>query len=194
MNKIHIVLIAILAFLMIGSECIFGETKPRSQQSSLDRSTPGRTLESLAYVYTVSRNIDDYKRLLSGGGGGDSPSAYAFYFDPNDVGTIVPGSGYQIPQSWTYQEDTTATNTMFNGSATVEKAADISLDILNTGQYDDPSIPGNTYTANNVMIQLYLWPHDESFAYLATGPCDFEFVKVGDSWLIKAWYDRTGGS
>jgi hypothetical protein len=191
-KKLQIVMIALLAFLMIGSECLFGKTESPPEQGTLDLSTPGRTLESLVRVYNITRNIDDYKRLLSGGGITNSP-AYAFYFDPNDVGQIVPGSGYQIPQSWTYQEDVAATENMFR-SPSDGGAYDISLDVLNSGDYDDPTIQGDFYRADNVLIQLYLWPTGPDFAYLATGPCDFEFTKVGDAWLISAWYDRTGGS
>ncbi len=192
MKKLHMVVIALLAFLLIGSDCLFGQTTAPPQAGTLDLSTPGRTLESLARVYNITRNIDDYMRLLSGNGGGGF-QGYSFYFDPNDVGDVIPQTGYQIPQSWTYEEDKAATINMFKDPAQ-GGAYNISLDILNSGDFDDPSIPGTTYTANNVLIQLYLWPTGPDFAYLATGPCDFEFVKVGDAWLISAWYDRTGGS
>ena len=192
MKKFQIIAIALLALMMIGSECLFGKTEAPPQQGTLDLSTPGRTLESLARVYNITRNMDDYQRLLSGGGGTDIPG-YAFYFDPNDVGDIVPQTGYQIPQSWTYLEDKAATTNMFKTPAE-GGAYNISLDVLNSGDYDDPTIPGAFYRADNVLIQLYLWPTGPDFAYLATGPCDFEFTKVGDAWLISAWYDRTGGS
>lgn len=192
MKRLHIVIIALLAFMLIGSDCLFGKTEAPPQAGTLDLSTPGRTLESLARVYNITRNIDDYNRLLSGAGG-PGIQGYAFYFDPNDVGDIIPGTGYQIPQSWTYQEDKEATTNMFKDPS-AGGAYDISLDILNSGDFDDPTITGTTYTANNVQIQLYLWPTSPDFAYLATGPCDFEFVKVGEAWLISAWYDRTGGS
>jgi hypothetical protein len=192
MKKLHIIIIALVSLMMIGSECLFGKTEAPPQQGTLDLSTPGRTLESLARVYNTTRNIDDYKRLLSGAGGTDIPG-YSFYFDPNDVGQIVPQTGYQIPQSWTYQEDIAATTNMFKNPSD-GGAYDISLDILNSGDFDNPNIPGTSYTANNVLIQLYLWPTGPEFAYLATGPCDFEFTKVGEAWLISAWYDRTGSS
>ena len=189
MKKLQIVAIALLAFTMIGSECLFGKTEAPPEQGTLDLSTPGRTLESLARVYNITRNMDDYRRLLHSTG----ENAYAFYFDPNDVGDIVPQTGYQIPQSWTSQEDIAATDNMFRTPAE-GGAYDISLDILNSGDYDDPTITGTFYRADNVLIQLYLWPTSPDFAYLATGPCDFEFTKVGDAWLISAWFDRTGGS
>jgi len=143
-------------------------------------STPGKTLQELARVWTHHSEIDNYSTLLT--------EDYRFYFDPNDTGSLTPGTGYQIPQSWDRATDIEATGNMF------AQAYNIRLDVLNAGDYDDPSIPGDFYRANNVLIQLFLWPDDADFYYFATGPCDFEFMKVGDEWLISAWYDRTGGT
>ena len=74
------------------------------------------------------------------------------------------------------------------------KAYDISLELLNAADYDDPNILGDFYRANNVLLQFYLWADGPDSAVLSTGPCDFEFRRVGDVWLISSWYDRTGGT
>ncbi len=150
----------------------------------LDLSTPGRTLESLASVWTDYREINCYKRLLSQ----DYPPAYCFYFDPCIIPQIPPQSGPVIPQAWTYQEDVSATCNMF------AEAYDIQLEVLNAADYDDPNISGGFFRANNVQIQFTLWLGNMDFLYYADGPCDFEFRKVGDVWLISAWYDRTSGT
>jgi hypothetical protein len=150
----------------------------------LDLSTPGRTLESLASVWTDYREIDSYRRLLSPG----YPQAYCFYFDPRIIPPLPPQTGPYIPQSWTYMEDVFATSNMFSS------AYDIRLELLNAGDFDDPGISGDFYRADNVQIQFYLWRDNADFYYFAAGLCDFEFRKVGDVWLISSWYDRTGGT
>lgn len=145
----------------------------------LDLSTPGRTLESLASVWTGNRDIDNYRRLLS--------QDYRFYFVPINIDP-PPQTGYEIPQYWTFMEDVSATGNMF------AQAYDIRLEVLNAADFDDPDIFGESYPANNVQIQFYLWSDGPDSAVLASGPCDFEFRKVGDVWLISSWYDRTGGT
>jgi hypothetical protein len=162
-----------------GCEFPWSDDNPAVQRKLEWCATPGKTLESLAWVWTNNREIDNYSAMLT--------SDYRFYFDPNEVGGITP-PGYQIPQSWTREEDLEATGNMF------AQAYDIRLEVLNAGDYDDPNIPGDFYTANNVQIQFYLWSDGPDSAVLATGPCDFEFEKVGDNWLISYWYDRTGGT
>jgi hypothetical protein len=161
-----------------GCEFPWTDENPAVQHKLDWCATPGKTLESLAWVWTEDREINNYSALLT--------SDYLFYWDPNDVGSMTPG-GYQIPQSWSGQEDIEATGNMF------AQAYDIRLEVLNAGDYDDPNIPGDFYRANNALLQFYLWPDDADFYYMATGPCDFEFRKVGDEWLISAWYDRSGG-
>jgi len=141
--------------------------------------TPGKVLQELAWVWTQDREIENYSELLT--------EDYKFYFDPNEVTSVLPG-GYQIPQAWDRATDVQATGNMLN------QAYDISLEVLNASDYDDPSILGDFYRADNVLVQFFLWPENGDFHYFATGPCDFEFRKVGDEWLISTWYDRTGGS
>jgi len=143
-------------------------------------STPGRTLEQMARTWNITRDAGDYADLLTWN--------YQFYFDPCIIIPIPPQTGYEIPQFWTWQEDVSATGNMF------AQAYNIQLDVLNAADFDDPDIPGEFYVANNVLIQFYLWPENGDYYYFTTGPCDFEFMKVGDEWLISAWYDRTGGT
>ncbi len=67
-------------------------------------------------------------------------------------------------------------------------AYEISMDILNSGDYDyDPG--GTDFTAENVVMQVYMWPSGPDFAFLATGSFIFDFKKVDDSWLISGWHD-----
>jgi len=179
MKKLFVIITVILAFMMIGSECIFGSKDSEPHEISIDLSSPGATLQSLCHVYTVTRNIDEYKRLLV-------PSSYQYYFDPNDVGQIV--QGYTIPASWTYQEDVSATGNMFNEAYRIELTIPDATLPAYTTEFDQSL---SEFRADNINIQLYLYPEDESFAYLAAGPCDFEFLKVGTAWQIKTWYDRT---
>jgi hypothetical protein len=148
---------------------------PTSTQPPTGFETPAQGLQKLAGTFTTARSIDDYKEMLM--------STYTFYFDPNDIGKTIAG-GYVIPTSWTRDQDVTATTNMFS------QAYDIELTFLNLGDLEtDPA--GTTYEANNVLMQCYLFPDGPDFAYLATGPCDFTFEKVGNLWYIKSWSDRT---
>jgi hypothetical protein len=163
-----------------GCEYPWTDSNPAVQHKLNWCVTPGKTLESLAWVWTNDREIGNYSALLT--------DDYRFYWDPNDVGDVIPQSGYQIPQSWDRATDVQSTGNMF------AQAYDIRLEVLNADDYDDPNIPGDFYHADNVLIQFYLWPANGDFCYMATGPCDFEFRKVGDEWLISSWYDRSGGT
>ena len=173
-------LLFLLPILFLGGcEDLQTDNNPAVQRKLDWGTTPGKALESLAWVWTENREIDNYSVLLT--------SDYRFYWDPNDVGDVIPQTGYQIPQSWDRATDIQATGNMF------AQAYDLSLEVLNAGDYDDPDIPGDSYTANNVQLQFYLWSDGPDSAVLASGPCDFEFEKVDGNWLISAWYDRTGG-
>jgi hypothetical protein len=172
-------LLFLLPILFLGGcEELVTDNNPAVQHKLDWCATPGKTLESLAWVWTNNREIENYSALLA--------SDYKFYFDPNEVGGVTP-PGYQIPQSWDRATDIQATGNMFT------QAYDIRLEVLNASDFDDPNIPGDSFRADNVLLQFYLWPDGEDLAYLATGPCDFEFRKVDGNWLISAWYDRTGG-
>jgi hypothetical protein len=145
---------------------------------NLDLSTPGRTLESLARVWNTTRNTDDYSRLLS--------TDYHFYFAPGDVGKHLK-DGYIIPPSWDKAEDMQATSNVF-AQASRGGPYDISMDILNSGDYDfDPG--GTDFTAEAVQMQVYIWPEGPDFAYLATGSFVFDFKKIDGLWLISGWHD-----
>jgi hypothetical protein len=146
--------------------------------AGFDLSTPGRTLESLARVWNTTRSADDYSRLLS--------PDYHFYFAPGDVGRQLK-DGYIIPATWDKTEDVQATANMF-APPSEEGAYDISMDILNSADYDyDPG--GTDFTADDVEMQVYMWPEGPDFAYLATGSFVFDFKKVNGLWLISGWHD-----
>jgi hypothetical protein len=143
-----------------------------------DLSTPGRTLESLARVWNITRSSDDYALLLS--------TNYHFYFAPGDVGKHLK-DGYTIPTNWNKTEDVQSTANMFVNPSE-GGAYDISMDILNSADYDyDPG--GTDFTADNVLMQIYIWPTGPDFAYLATGTFVFDFKKIDGSWLISGWHD-----
>jgi hypothetical protein len=158
-------------------------SEPKNETPPLDLTTPGKALEALASVWTNYRDIDSYKRLLTQ----LNPPAYQFYFNPCIIPPLPPRI-WPLPPEWTYMEDIDATSNMFT------QAYDIRLEILNAADFDDPDLYGNFYRADNVMLLFRIYPTDGDFYYEASGPCDFEFWKVGDIWLISAWYDRTGGT
>ncbi len=159
-------LLFLLPILFIpGCEFPGSDDNPTVQRKLDWCATPGKTLESLAWVWTSNREIENYSALLT--------ADYLFYWDPNDVGDVMPQTGYQIPQSWDRETDVQATGNMF------AQAYDIRLQVLNAGDFDDPSIPGDYYRADNVLLQFYLWSDGPDSAVLATGPCDFA---VSENW------------
>jgi hypothetical protein len=146
-------------------------------------STPGKTLEAMARIWNHSRNAEDYAFLLTGD--------YHFYFAPGDVGKKLK-DGYIIPATWDKAEDVQATANMF-APPSEGGAYDISMDILYSGDYDyDPG--GTEFTAENVLMQIYIWPTSPDFGSLATGSCTFDFRKIDDMWLISGWHDDEDGA
>jgi hypothetical protein len=140
-------------------------------------STPGKTLEQLTRVWNENNEIDDYRALLT----------QDYHFNFNTAPMPQPPPYHGLPQSWDFMEDISATENMF------AQAYDIQLIVQNADDFDDPNIFGDFYQADNVLIQFNIWPENGDFYYTATGPCDFGFIKIGEDWLISAWYDRTGG-
>jgi hypothetical protein len=170
----YLFLILIPAFMFAGCYTIIDGGGP----PPLDLSTPGRTLESLARVWNITRSTDDYARLLT--------TDYHFYFEPGDVGKRL-NDGYIIPATWDKTDDVQASTNMF-ASPSKGGAYDISMDILNSGDYDfDPG--GTDFTADAVQMQVYIWPTGPDFAYLATGSFVFDFKKIDGLWLISGWHD-----
>jgi hypothetical protein len=95
--------------------------------------------------------------------------------------------GYTIPPSWDKTEDVQATSNMF-APPSEGGAYDLSMDILNSGDYDfDPG--GTDFTAGNVQMQVYICPTGPDLAYLATGSFVFDFKKIDGLWLISGWHD-----
>ena len=164
--------------------CLFSppEKEPPSPPPVMD--SPANVLKTVEAAYN-QRNIEYYKNALS--------KNFVFYFDPDDVGQNPPGvPTYKIPESWTYTEDWSATDKMF------EKAFSISLQI-STGIVGTPDPEATTFRAENITIKLLVMI-DELNGYLAdTGYCNFEFEKYQnesneDRWRLTKWWDNTATS
>jgi hypothetical protein len=162
-------LFAVTAFIGCANNEDKGPTSSTPQTN-----TPKEVLERYANVFNTSRSIDHYKDTLL--------STYIFYFDHNSVGSTV--HGYTIPVSWSYDEDVAATTNMLSEAYKMEMTF-TNLDSLET----DPE--GSTYNAKDVYMVFYLYPENDTFAYLAQGKCDVVFEKVNNLWCIKSWTDRT---
>lgn len=148
-----------------------------------DFETPFQCLSNLKYTYDHFRDepniIDKYKLVLD--------PQYVFYFDPEDVHTWV--GDYQIPTSWTYEEDWEATNNMFNLAYSIA----LEIPILTQGEeyFGTPGEEDTKFTRNNVTINLLLMV-DEINGFQAAGFCDFEFIKnENGEWHLSVWTDRT---
>lgn len=148
-----------------------------------DFETPFQCLSNLQYTYEHFRDepniIDKYKLVLD--------PQYVFYFDPEDVGTWV--GDYQIPTSWTYEEDWVATNNMFNLAHSIA----LEIPILGLGEeyFGTPADDDTVFPKNNVTIDLLLMV-DQINGFQAHGFCDFEFIKnENGEWHLSVWTDRT---
>jgi hypothetical protein len=143
--------------------------------------SPANVLKTVEIAYN-QRNIQYYKDALSGD--------FVFYFDPDDVGQNPPGSGYVIPETWSYTSDWQATFNMF------QKAFSISLTIP-TKNVGTPEPEATKFSADNVNIKLLVMI-DELNGYIANqGYCNFEFEKYQnelneDRWRLTKWWDNTG--
>jgi hypothetical protein len=167
--------VVLAAFVLTWIGCS-EEKSPTDTQKDTALSTPGQTLHQLELCWTKASDVGEYSAMLVKDG------TYSFYFDPNNVGSIV--GGYQIPELWTRAEDIESVEKMFS------QAYKIELTIINWQNFNQ-DIAEDIYTAENCIFQLYLYPDDEQFAYLVSGPCDIDFVKMDGKWLIRSWRDTT---
>jgi hypothetical protein len=161
--------------------CLFSPPETEDPQAPPVMDSPANVLKTVEIAYN-QRNILYYKSALS--------ENFVFYFDADDVGQKPPGgSTYIIPESWSYTEDWTATDRMF------QKAFTISLTITTAG-VGKPEPEATIYTAENITIKLLVMV-DELNGYIADwGYCNFEFEKYQneagkDRWRLTKWWDNT---
>jgi hypothetical protein len=175
--KTRVILLFAIVFVLILAGCDEDKTTVDTQKDN-SLTTPGLTLHQLELCWNGSLDTSEYSSLLVNDG------SYRFNFNPNDVGYYV--SGYIIPVYWTKEQDKQSTQKMFT------EAHKIELTIVNWQDFNH-EVDGNSFTAENCHVQLYLYPESDDFAYLADCMCDFEFVNVDGKWLIKTWsYQNTG--
>ncbi len=171
---------AALAAAVALAGCIFSPPPGTVEQPPPEMTTPANVLKNIEVAYN-QRDINYYKNALS--------TNFVFYFDPNDVGSKVPGSTYIIPDSWSYTDDWQATNNMF------QKAYSIDLTIP-TGSVGEPPPGAKIYTAENISINLKVMI-DETNGYITNkGYCNFEFEKYTNNegkvrWRLTKWWDHT---
>ena len=141
--------------------------------------TPAAVLANVVYSWN-QRGINLFEATLS--------PDFTFYFNPNYVG-LNPTGNYVIPESWGYDEMTTAVGNM------LVEAYGIDLDIAweNTGT---PPAGAPVYTVEKVNIDLTVFETAEN-GYTADGYCNFEFEKYRandgrDYWRLRKWWDFTG--
>ena len=174
----YLYLMLIPALMLVGCESPTDENAAGDALKQECLSTPGKTLEQMTRTWNNTRDAGDYAYLLTGD--------YHFWFAQASIDKQME-DGYIIPTSWNKAEDMQATEKMFVDPSE-GGAYDISMDILNSADYDyDPG--GTDFTADNVVMQIYLWTTGPDFAYLATGACTFDFKKIDGMWLISGWHD-----
>jgi hypothetical protein len=173
--------IAAASAALLFTGCLFSPPVEEDPKAPPIMNSPANVLKTVEIAYN-QRNIQYYKDALSGD--------FVFYFDPDDVGQNPPGSGYVIPETWSYTSDWQATFNMF------QKAFSISLTIP-TKNVGTPEPEATKFSADNVNIKLLVMI-DELNGYIANqGYCNFEFEKYQnelneDRWRLTKWWDNTG--
>jgi len=170
-------LVAIGLVFAVGCD-IFSPPPPAGDFKS-ELTSPEKVAAAIEFAYGF-RDINVYKKALS--------PDYVFYFNPSDVGQIV--NGYEIPQSWTYQEDCNATANMFS------EAYQLKLEIQ---AIEEPPAGENTFHTYNKSINLLLMVDEKNGYRTDKGYCDFEFERYLNAnnqprWRLKKWYDHTSAS
>ncbi len=172
MKKIPTI-IGTLAFLALACGI---EPPPPPPPQAPNLETPNGVLQIIVYAFNDHKDAEaiyKYKTALS--------PDFVFNFNPADVGDIV--NGYQIPESWNYSEDWTATRNMFN------EAYDIKLGTLQVGE---PSANDAEFFAGNVTISLTVKTTELNGYRCDKGYCDFQFKKQTDgTWRLVKWWDHT---
>ena len=172
------------AAALLALSCFF-EDEPTTEPPAYPEATsPANCLKCVEVSFT-GRDAVLLDDMLS--------KAFAFYFDPGDVGQYPPGGGrYNIPESWSRAQFKTAVNNMFT------KAHSVSLTIPTAG-VGTPDPNATTFRAENVTIKLLVMV-DELNGYLADqGYCNFEFERYENEkgqklWRLTGWWDNTNVS
>ncbi len=169
----RIILIAVLTSVLFAMSC----TNTTTPDPVYFPTSPEECIYYLELAYN-SRDIIMYKAILT--------PDFTFYFNPIDVGKDV--DGYIIPDSWDYDEDTTATGNMYR------MAYDISMQ-LPENDIGTPPEGATEYTADNIGISLLVMVDADNGFIANNGTVEFTFVKVDDGgegyWIIKDWRDFT---
>ncbi len=141
-----------------------------------DERTPVEALEDLEESFNAY-DIELFKDVLA--------PEVTFHFDPSDVGGWV--GDYEIPESWGYDELTSAVENMFDQAYSIDFT-------VTTADVGDPDEGATEFTADDVQVTLVVMI-DSTNGYMANGYCDFGFENVGyggyDDWLVIDWWDKT---
>ncbi len=141
--------------------------------------TPRAVIEDIEWCYNHADG-PSYGTLLD-------EDKFVFYFDQDDVGG-------DIPPSWTYIAETTATQKLFDTVG----SANIALKLFFYGDYEEyvPGPEDTSFEMNDIEYDLSV--HDENAdpvptTYMATGHANFVLSKFADNtgmrWWLTKWWD-----
>ncbi|HUU57120.1 MAG TPA: hypothetical protein VMW93_07250 [bacterium] len=110
---------------------------------------------------------------------------FVFYFDPEDVGQMVPGG--IIPETCNYAEFIRTVENLFRLSYSVSMT-------INTEHVGAPGSGANTFRAEDVDAELIVMM-DEVSGYWGESLCDLEFEKYRSKsgayyWHLTKWWDN----
>jgi hypothetical protein len=175
--------LALLIIVIIGAfaaaGCIFSPEPPDEGpgEDPVVPDSPENVIYNLEIAYN-KRDINLYKQCLS--------PQFTFYFNPIDVGNDV--NGYEIPTSWGYEEDWTATQNMFTF------AYDISM-WLPANDIGTPPDGASSYNVDNISVSLLVMVDADNGFIANLGTVEFTFETYDSNgktyWRVKDWRDFT---
>jgi hypothetical protein len=174
-NFIAAAALAALALASCDGTVVDGDEPPVPEYT-----TPAKVLKAVQ----ISFNQGDVNYLKAS----LSPN-FVFYFDPDDVGQMPPGSNYIIPESWSYTEFWQVGQNLF------EKSYAIKFGIPTRG-VGEPGPEETTYDAQNITIGLLVMIDEVNGYIVDNGYCNFRFERYeGESgrkfWRLTDWWDYT---
>ncbi|HUT98725.1 MAG TPA: hypothetical protein VM054_06580 [bacterium] len=177
---------AVILVLFAGLGCDLFSIPPGGggddQSEWQDPLTPRAVIEDIQWCYN-NANGPFYGTLLD-------HDNFVFYFDPSDV-----GGDHDIPISWTYQAETTATQNLFIavGAANIT----LTLDFSDSGD-TEPGPYDTSFDISTVKYFLRVVVTEEDIIYQANEQANFELSKFPDDkgmdrWWLTKWWDLKNG-
>jgi hypothetical protein len=178
MRKAIIPAVVLVLFVGLGCDLFSIPSDSGGDESELQWPplTPRAVIEDIEWCYN-NANLNFYPLLLD-------EDHFVFYFAPTDVGG-------DIPVSWAYKDEITATTNLFEavGAPNIDLLLDFSeVENPDPGPYD------TEWDLNRVAYKLVVYVAEEDRKYVANEHASFRLSKFEDEdqvmrWWLWKWWD-----